>query len=278
MRGAASAAGRSRAARYLWMPAHGRHHAAEGMGCERAAHHARGDDVGPCHDRDRGRGNAHRRARLPGEARGAAAAPRHREARAAQPRGGRGAAARALGARALAGARRRQKAAGAARAGGRAAPAARRARHATGTVRAAACRAERALPVGRGAPRRAALRASRQGDRRDPVFPRPRAARARRAAQPRIPADARREAQGAAGVVFAARREEPGGEARLRSRPGGAALRAHPAPAGVARIRRGRARPRIAHARADGGGARLSPAAAVDCCAQRAAPPSGPAT
>src|SRR6185312_6038507 len=134
-------------------------------------------------------------------------------------------------------------------------------------------RGERGMPVWRGAPRRAAFRASRQGDRRDPVLPRPRPAGARRAAQPRVPPDARREAQGAAGVVFAARRKDPGGEARVRSRPRGAALRAHAAPAGVARIRRGCARPRLAHARAGGGGARLSTAAPLDRRAQRAAPP-----
>ena len=52
---------------------------------------AGGDDVGPRHDRDRGRGDAHRRARFPREADRAAAAARHGQARAAQP-GGRGAA------------------------------------------------------------------------------------------------------------------------------------------------------------------------------------------
>ena len=107
---------RPRAARHL-DARYRRHHAAQGMGGERPAHHAGGDDVGPRHDRDRGRGDAHRRARLPGEADRAAAAARHREARAAQPRGGRGAAARARRARPLAGARGCEEAPGAARAG-----------------------------------------------------------------------------------------------------------------------------------------------------------------
>ena len=82
-------AARPGAARHL-DARHRRHHAAQGMGGERAAHHAGGDDVGPRHHRDRGRGHAHRRARFPGEADCAAAPARDGEARAAQPgdRGG----------------------------------------------------------------------------------------------------------------------------------------------------------------------------------------------
>jgi hypothetical protein len=49
-------------ARYRW------HHAAQGMVRQRPAQHAGGDDVGPRHDRHRGRGDPDRRAGLPGKA------------------------------------------------------------------------------------------------------------------------------------------------------------------------------------------------------------------
>ena len=60
---------------------HRRHHAAEGVGGQRAAHHAGGDDVGPRHHRFRGRGDAHRRLRFPREADQPAEAARRPSAR-----------------------------------------------------------------------------------------------------------------------------------------------------------------------------------------------------
>ena len=93
-----------------------------------------------------------------------------------------------------------------------------------------------------------------------------------------VPAAARREAQGAHRVVFAARRaglaEKHDFDPTWRAARG-----AHAQAAGGARVRRGRARPRLAHAGAAGRGARLSAAAPLDRRAQRAAPPRrGPAT
>ena len=129
---------------------HRRHHAAEGMGGQRPAHHAGGHDVRPRHHRDGGGGDAHRRARLPGEADRAAAPAHHRQARAAPPGGGARRRELVAGrARPLRGAGRRQEAAGPARAVRRAAAAARRARHAPGAVRAPARGAGRAVPLRR---------------------------------------------------------------------------------------------------------------------------------
>ena len=142
---------RPRAARHL-DAGHRRHHAAQGVGGERPAHHAGGDDVGPRHHRDRGRGDAHRRARFPGEADRAAAPARDREARAAQPRDRGGA--RSFRSRRSA-ARRRSPSAKKRLAQlaqlGRAAAAARRARHARRAVRAPArrARARRSSPAAR---------------------------------------------------------------------------------------------------------------------------------
>ena len=71
---------RSGAARHL-DARHRRHHAAQGMGHQRPAHHAGGDDVRPRHHRYRGRSDAHRRLRFPGKADRAAEAADARSGR-----------------------------------------------------------------------------------------------------------------------------------------------------------------------------------------------------
>ena len=106
---------------------------------------------------------------------------------------------------------------------GRAADAARRARHAAGVVRAAAGGRGRAVRRRARAAGRAVHRDAGPRRRRRAVRGRSGAPRARGAEEPRVPAGARRQAQGAGGFVFDAGLAHADRAARVRRRHAGRA-------------------------------------------------------